>query len=278
MSICRSRTSPVQLLIFNASLPALACCLLFPNAIVRKLCIFQWKLKDAGCLKRIALHSILERSSVILVYDIQSFATLAEFPRLRAKLIPYPIFTDTSFFRPREDAAQQTSSRIEIICVGDHLRDESLVALTAELMPECSFIRVSTHYQKTAAGTPSNLIVRTGLSFTELQQLYLTADAALVLTVETSFPVGITSVAEAVACGLPLVATRGAGTGYFVESENIRFVTRECSPESVRTALVEVLLISRTTPCKHNLNQLSPEACVQSLVELNRRLYAPNSV
>lgn len=260
--IVQSR-SKVILLVFNPSVFTILTALLIPPALLEVHSLYQWIWTRNRRLHYLGILYILKRSSRVYLYDRNTETKLASKSWLKQKLLRYPIYTDTDFFRYREPQNTVEGLGSIILVVGDHKRDDSILNEVASMLPEMQVIRISKHLNNIAP--VKNLKVLTSVPYEELQLLYRNSAACMVITTETGFPVGITALAEAIACGCAVVATKGAGTGFFKETSCTRFVEVGATADEIVDQLRSAMRCQEDQRKRSNLKWLSGEECVRVL-------------
>jgi len=191
---------------FSPSLQALLSCLFCRNTIY--LC---WGLPRQSSsaliarLKKWRLQSILKRSRVVLANDTQTLQELKKLGLADAKIFPYIV--DANFFR----FSAPTQRKNFLLVPGDNDRDEALiVALSAAVpYPIIRVTREQTVIDFYNNQPNANIEVRCQVSFSELLTLYQTAHSILLPIVSQTHAAGQTSILEALACGAPVLISKG---------------------------------------------------------------------
>ena len=139
-------------------------------------------------------------------------ATIAAVQRIAMRIVTLPIPVDSQFFRPRSEPAEDGSG---VLTVGKDLARDYGTFLDA-VRPLAVDATVVAHPRNLEGQElPPNAAVRSGLSFTELRELYARA-ACVVLPqrreeyVYGSEGGGLTALLEAMAMGRPIVASNRA--------------------------------------------------------------------
>lgn len=154
------------------------------------------------------------------------------------RVIPHPV--DTDFFTPG-DPESSREERI-VLTVGGHARDHDTLArafaLVDEQVPAVRFIAVGANIGNKRGPLESPLVRHlAGLSDTALRDLYRAASVAVFAF---DYAVANNSVLEALACGVPVVATDiGSVSEYVDPGSGVLVPPRD--PEAMAAALVALL-------------------------------------
>jgi glycosyltransferase involved in cell wall biosynthesis len=194
--------------------------------------------EGAKVLEELAIDERLTRqlSGVILLSESQR-------PYFEHFLPPDRIFVvshgvDTEFFTP---ATQPGHERI-CITVGGHTRDFATLARAIELVwekdPNVRFVAISTHVdRKDAPLVCEGVEFRSGLTDEELLQAYQTASLAVF---PFEWATANNSLLEAMACGLPIVATDVGGVPEYVGDE-AAILCPPSDPHAMAEAMLQLL-------------------------------------
>ncbi len=162
-------------------------------------------------LKKWKLQLILCFSRVILVNDEKTLADLSALKVGAVRLFPYIV--DADFFRFSPYSYRESF----VLIPGDNDRDENLINQLSSILP-CKIVRVTRDrkvldFHKN--NTNSTIEVRFNICFSELSLLYQTA-RVVILPIKTDEHVaGQTSILEALACGTPVLITKGLTSSIF---------------------------------------------------------------
>jgi len=203
---CLLRRQPVTLLCFNPSL--IYGLLFFLPLPVNRVSLFQWRpLSRLSALKALFVWFTLRRSHAILVYSHTTKRYLRRiFPEIPIRQIG--LYVDTTYFYP--DPVKDRGEDF-LLVPGDHKRDESLLVEIAERLGT-RIVRVTRNetVRRTIESIASEAVdLRFNVSFDELRALYQSCRAVLILSDSSEIPTGITTLAEALACGADVVISRG---------------------------------------------------------------------
>lgn len=165
----------------------------------------------------------LSKLSAVVVLGTNQIPSFSDYlSQDRIFFVPYPI--DTSYFVPPADF----DSREENLClfVGSHLRDfDTLRAVIEDAWvraPQLKFVVVAHPLHLSQfEGVVGNLEVLSRISEEELRDLYQKATLFLQPLHDT---VANTAVMEAMACGLPLIATDVGAIRDYVHENSAEFV------------------------------------------------------
>jgi len=130
--------------------------------------------------------------------------------------VPHGI--DTEYFCPPQSTQQRNPNLC--IMVGNYLRDfatfRGVVELVAYRRPETQFVAVIAEKNFKHLGCHPNLTLRTGISETELLQLYQSAAVMVMPLWDATANNGIL---EGLACGVPVVVTDVGSIGDYVDAQ-----------------------------------------------------------
>jgi len=162
---------------------------------------------------------------------------------------PQPV--DTRFWRPQRVAAE------ELVCAaGSEARDyATLVRAVAGLEVRAELAVGTTVFQTgdvaadlapavrpvVDAGLPGNVTLRRQLDHRALRELYARSRVVVVPLHDVSFDAGVTSIAEAMAMGKPLVVTRSRGQVDLVRHGETGLYVPPGDPRALRAALEHLL-------------------------------------
>ena len=157
----------------------------------------------------------------------------------RVHYVPHGV--DTEVFTPRDPSESPEPDTRHVLFVGKHRRDFVTLGGVIEKMqrmaPEVTFVLVT----NSDAGRPlarlGNVALRERVPERELIELYRDA-AVLIQPMEES--TANNSILEAMACGLPVVATDIGGVRDYVGSGQAAMLTRPGSVDEMVEAIVEV--------------------------------------
>jgi glycosyltransferase involved in cell wall biosynthesis len=200
----------ITLLCFN---PSFIYGLLFLLPLpINRVSLFQWRpIGRLSWLKSAFVQLTLCRSHAIVVYSHITARYLRRyFPGKRIRQIG--LYVDTEYFRP---ALQQSLGGF-IFAPGDHKRDERLLSEVARRLGT-RIVRVTRNPAVRDAVERLNsreIELRFNVSFDELRNLYQQCRCVLILSDSSEIPTGITSLAEALACGADVVISRGSSNSW----------------------------------------------------------------
>jgi glycosyltransferase involved in cell wall biosynthesis len=157
----------------------------------------------------------------------------------RVHYVPHGV--DTEVFSPRDPSERPETDARHVLFVGKHRRDfvtlGGVIEKMQQIAPEVTFVLVT----NSDAGRPlarlGNVTLRERVAERELVELYRDA-AVLIQPMEES--TANNSILEALACGLPVVATDIGGVRDYVGSGGAAMLTRPGSVDEMVEAIVEV--------------------------------------
>lgn len=202
-----SKTEKFVFLCFNPSFYYFICFLL-PLSI-KKISLYQWRpISRNSVIKKYIIYLTLSNSDLILVYSYISYRYIRKyFGEDKVKLID--LYTDTDFFSPK--ASEDFTISQYILIPGNHLRDESYLNFLSEhsnykLIRVTRDINVKNFLLKSNI---KNLEVKYNISYDELRSLYQNSSLVLILSDSSEIPTGITSLCEAISCGVKVIVNQG---------------------------------------------------------------------
>jgi glycosyltransferase involved in cell wall biosynthesis len=159
-----------------------------------------------SALRMLRLKVLLRRASAVLVNEIVTKEDVRRIAKREAILVPYVV--DTAFFSPVRPAACDEF----VLVPGNNGRNEELVCAISAM--GVSIIRVTLDvavrdYYAARQSDSSLPDVRFAVSYTELRNLYRCAALVLLPLRTPNHPAGQTAVLEALACGTPVLLSRG---------------------------------------------------------------------
>ncbi|MFW6068523.1 MAG: glycosyltransferase family 4 protein [Chloroflexota bacterium] len=191
-------------------------------------------LRDLSVIEPISKHL----DAVILVSESQRTYFEEFLPARRVFVIPLGV--DTTFFRP----PQTKSHRLHCITVGSHLRDfatlKEAIQLVWQANPEVTFTAVGTRREKKAYFPPledRRIQFLEGIDDESLLQAYQESSLAVF-----SFQAATanSAICEAMATGLPIVATRTGGTPEYITPDT-GILCPPQRPEKLAAAILQIL-------------------------------------
>jgi glycosyltransferase involved in cell wall biosynthesis len=161
---------------------------------------------------------------------------LAESARIPVeRVLTIPMGVDTRFFTPGDT----TLKHKYLVSVGDEKRDDELLCKVAPLLP-LPIIRVSPAPVSPSLRSPG-IRYEVAIPAERLLRLYREAAAALVLTMASSDVPGLTSILEAMAVGIPVIASETIATAEYVRNGETGFIVRQSDPTDVVQAVHSLL-------------------------------------
>lgn len=205
------RLQMVTLLCFN---PSLIYGLLFLLPLpVNRVSLFQWRpIGRLSYWKSLFVWMILKRSHAVAVYSHTSGRYIRRyFPGRSIQQIG--LYVDTEYFHP---SPTERNNNDFVFVPGDHKRNESLVVDVAKKQG-VHVVRVTRNLlirEAIEEMRAEEVEVRFNVSFDELRILYQTCRYVLILSDSSEIPTGITTLAEALACGADVVISRGQSNSW----------------------------------------------------------------
>lgn len=196
--------------------------------------------EPADCLRSLGIIKQIARNidAVILVSESQRSYFEEFLPPEQVFVVPHGI--DINFFRP----AQEPATQPVCITVGSHLRDfetlKQAMLLVWQVNPQVRFIAVGVHVdQKNPFGNFADERVQflNGVSDEALQTAYQTSQAAIFALQGAT---ANNALLEAMACGLPIVATNIGGIPEYVD-DTIGVLCPLSDPQAFANGVLQLL-------------------------------------
>jgi glycosyltransferase involved in cell wall biosynthesis len=152
------------------------------------------------------LKAILLNAKLVLVNDYLTLQELINFGVDKTRVILFPYVVDSQFFQ-----FSNYSQRKEFLLVpGDNERDEGLVQELSLALPY-KIVRITREQNNLQAYNLSKhkVELKYNISFLELRELYQRAAAIIIPLRTKNHASGQTSVLEAIACGAPVLISKG---------------------------------------------------------------------
>jgi glycosyltransferase involved in cell wall biosynthesis len=140
-----------------------------------------------------------------------------------------PFMVDQKFFAPKQ-VTPNPSARPQICAVGLERRDYETLLRAVEDLDVHLVIVAASFWSKRAEvvatrALPSNVTVRSGISWYELRQLYADSCFMVMPLENVKFQAGVTAILECLAMGKAVICSRVPGqTDVVIEGENGRYV------------------------------------------------------
>lgn len=187
--------------------------------------------------------------------------------------------TDIRFFTP---GAAPAKPRPIIASVGLEKRDyQTLAAATADLAVDVRISGFSADAKVIATTFPAVMpanMTRAFYSWTDLRDLYRSADVVVVSLFPNTYAAGIQGLLEAVACGTPVVVTRTEGLAEYLDRPDLITAIDMGDPIAMRSALAAKLADPAAARRQadaaraHFLPQIDSDAYVASIATAMRTL------
>jgi glycosyltransferase involved in cell wall biosynthesis len=171
---------------------------------------------------------------IVLSSEQQEFFS-RELPTTRSIFVPHGV--DTDFFRPSQNGLASGGAQWHVIFAGSHMRDldvlAKVVAAVVRATPIC-FDLILPMSNRTSAlcelaqQFSTQVVLHDQISFSALLGLYQRADVALLPLVDGS---ANNSILEALACGVPVIATDVGGTKDYISGQ-CGFLVSSHTPEA----------------------------------------------
>jgi glycosyltransferase involved in cell wall biosynthesis len=150
---------------------------------------------------------------------------------------------DSSFWNPHLATATPHSGG-RVLSVGRERRDYETLIASANYLPSVSFHIVASSPWSRQQGQndtrvlPSNVTLHRGLAWSELRNLYTSADVVVVpLEPGTRYAAGVNAVLEAMAMGKPLIVTETPGIRDYLTSQETGLWVPAGDPEALAKAI-----------------------------------------
>lgn len=187
--------------------------------------------------------------------------------------------TDVHYFTP---GAAQAKARPIIASVGLEKRDyQTLAAATADLAVDVRISGFSADAKVLATTFPAVMpanMTRAFYSWTDLRDLYRTADVVVVSLFPNTYAAGIQGLLEAIACGVPVVVTRTDGLAEYLDRPDLITAIEMGNPDAMRAALTAKLADPAAARRQaeaaraHFLPQIDSDAYVSAIASAMRTL------
>ncbi len=175
-------------------------------------------------LKRARINVILKHARRVITHDESTAKEIYEKVGQKATIIPYPVDANFFSFSPPEKRTRN------VIIPGNNDRDEELVkklvAMGSKVIRVFQDKRVSLQYS-----IVDNVKMLRNVPYTELRSLYQTASVVAIPTKTDVHEAGQTSILEAIACGAPVVISKGRTSSMFYDIETVREVVGDNARE-----------------------------------------------
>ena len=233
---------------------------------------------DGHPIRKWFIESLLkEFAAIVCLSTDQKEWLLARYPFLSGKVFFVPFGADTNFYQPVYEGRDDV-----VLSVGrDNGRDYRTLVEAARLVPHRRFDIVGS--PRNLAGIeniPANVRVLHDLSFAELREKYETARLIVISTHDDSSTLGAdcsgqTVLLDAMACGLPIVASRKAYLSDYVREGQDALVVDCYNPSRLAEA---VELLAEDAPLCRELAQsararVEREFSVQNMAKNLSRIF-----
>ena len=213
---------------------------------------------EEGFREAVRRPAFLRRLDAIVVLSRSQAEFYERVSGLGERVVVVPHAVDTGYFTP----AGRVAPRVRALClfVGRWLRDfdvlrETILALAASAAP-VDFVLVLDRERREAFVSLPNVTVCGDLSADELRDLYRGADLLLLPLRDST---ANNTLLEAMACGLPAVATDVGGIGEYVDDGCARLVPRS----DVRAAAAAVEALAGDEQLRRRLGNAARERAVE---------------
>ena len=194
-------------------------------------------------LRKWFIESLLkEFSAIVCLSTDQKEWLLARYPSLVGRVFFVPFCADIHFYLPEYEGRNDV-----VLSVGrDNGRDYRTLLEVARQMPETQFeIVCSPRNLVDIEDVPTNVRVYYDLSFAELREKYQTARMIVITTHDDSSTLGAdcsgqTVLLDAMACGLPIIATHKAYLADYVRDGQDALVVDCYNPKQLAAAIVRL--------------------------------------
>lgn len=154
----------------------------------------------------------------------------------KVTMVPYAV--DCNYFRPADQP--KSGETLRCTCVGQHLRDyerlEKMIPVIREAVPNVEFYIVGANSRYDYLKNLDGVVFKRGISDAEYLSILQSTDIlVLPLTGSTS----VTTVNEALACGVPVITNRGGISDYLTDDCSIQVSGND--PDEMVEPVVELL-------------------------------------
>jgi hypothetical protein len=177
-----------------------------------------WGLPDRSGWRQAAMRLMLRRARAVLVNDVSTQAEIARLTGVSALVIPF--FVDTQYFTP--------VARLErtdgLFCPGSNDRDPALLLALAERGHRITWLVNDAALATRFGHQHPNLECVSHISFAALKRHYQTCRAVISPIIADRHCAGQTTGMEAIACGAPLLLTKGRTSSIFADVPSVAVV------------------------------------------------------
>jgi hypothetical protein len=203
-------------------------------------------------IRMLRLSLLLRRALAVLVNEPATLEDVRRIAKRDAILIPYVV--DTSFFFVETDQSNEDF----VLVPGNNGRDEELVcalAATGVRIIRVTFDAAVREYYATTGSNRELVEVRFAVSYRDLRDLYRRAAIVWLPLKLRNHPAGQTAVLEALACGTPVIMSRGRIAELFSTYPGVHLCDTD-AVQAIREQVITLTTIRRNdNPTMHKIHQ-----------------------
>jgi hypothetical protein len=178
-----------------------------------------WGVPQRSAWKRGVLDMLLRRATHVLVNDTVTRDEVQTLTGRQSALVPF--FIDTEFF-----ALEPLTGRGDFVfCNGSNDRDPTFLLELAKHGLQIVWLVNDPQLRSIYDGLHPNLVVKSRISHVELRALYQTCAATIMPATRDAHAAGQTTGMEAIACGAPIVMTKGRTAGIFSDFPSVTAIS-----------------------------------------------------
>ena len=168
--------------------------------------------------KGFAERLVLRRARALFVNDASTAAEIRSAVGRRSLPVRYCV--DGTFF----DFAPPETRESHLLCTSVNDRDPAVLLALAQAGQRVHWIVDDATLRGASAGAHANLRLKPRVPFRDLREAYQSCSVFVMPLRDTSHAAGQTTILEALACGTPVVASRGRGPEIFASFPTVELV------------------------------------------------------